>query len=147
MAGGIFYIAENLNPKNGVTIEELVQLVNGNVKTGEVEIEKGLAEVKNENMLEEKKFSPFVSIGKNLQGKAKKLYDSIIVSNYNKDNLKFLKLASNLKSEELSRLFETLTKNNIDKSSIIDSLQKAIRDNTLTQVQKDKLNQLINQIK
>jgi dihydroorotate dehydrogenase len=147
IAGGIFYFAENLNPKNGVTIGELVQLVNGDTKTGEVEIEEGLEDIKNENILEENKFSPFVSIGKSLQGKAKELYESIVVTNYDKDNFKFLKLASNLKPEELSRLYDTLTENNIDKSSIIEGIQNTIKDNSLSKEQKDKLSQLINRIK
>ncbi len=147
IAGGIFYVAENINSKNGVTIGELVQLVNGNTKTGEVEIEKGLKDIKNENMLEENKFSPFISIGKSLQGKAKELYDSIVVSNYKKDNFKFLKLASNLKPEELSRLYDTLTENNIDKSSIIEGIRNTIKNNSLSKEQKDKLSQLINGIK
>lgn len=147
IAGGIFYFAENLNPKNGVTIGELVQLVNGNTKTGEVEIEKGLENIKNENMLEKNKFSPFISIGKSLQGKAKELYDSIVVTNYNKDNFKFLKLASNLNPEELRRLYDTLIESNIDKSSIIEGIQNTIKDNSLSKEQRDKLNQLINQIK
>lgn len=147
VAGGIFYIAENLNPKNGVTIDEIVGLVNGKAGTSEAEIEKDLEKVKNENMLDEKNFSPFAGIGKSLQGKAKELYDSIIVSNYNKDNLKFLKLASNLKPEDLSRIFETLIKNNIDKSSLTEGIKKAIKDNTLTQQQADRLKQSIEKIK
>ena len=147
IAGGIFYVAENLNPKNGVTIGELVQLVNGNTKTDEAKIEKGLENIKNEDMLEENKFSPFISIGKSLQGKTKELYDSIVVNNYNKNNLKFLKLASNLKPEELSKLYETLTDNNIDKSSIIEGIQNTIKDNSLSKEQKDKLSQLINGMK
>lgn len=147
VAAGIFYIAENLNPKNGVTVDELVQLINGNKKTDEVEIEEDLEKVKNENMLEGNKFSPFISIGKSLQGKAKELYDSIIVSNYNRDNLEFLKLASNLESKELIGLFEILTKNNIDKSSLMENIKKAINDNILTQQQVDRLKQSINQIK
>lgn len=147
IAGGIFYIAENLNPKNGVTIEELVMLVNGSGGKGEGEIEKGLEEVKKGNVLNEESFSPFIGIGKSLQGKAKELYDSIVVSNYNRDNLKFLKLASNLKAEELNRLFKILTENNIDKSSIIENMQKAIKDNTLTKEQADRFKQLLNDIK
>jgi phosphoribosylanthranilate isomerase len=147
IAGGIFYIAENINPKNGVTLRELSQLVNGNTKKNEEEIEKGLENIKDENMLEEDKFSPFISIGKSLTGGVKKLYDNILVSNYNRDNLKFIKLASGLKSEELIKLFQTLKEQNIDVSSIIEDIQNTLKDNSLTNEQRDKLSELIKQIK
>lgn len=147
IAGGIFYIAENLNPQNGISIGELVHLINGNTKVSEGEIEKGLESIKNENMLAEDKFSPFISIGNSLTGKVKELYNSILVSNYNKDNSKFIKLASNLKSEELINLFQTLKEQNIDISSMIQNVQNTIKDNSLTNEQRDKLKELVNKIK
>lgn len=147
IAGGIFYIAENVNPKNGVTLKELSQLVNGNAMNNKEEIEEGLENIKNENMLEEDKFSPFINIGKSLTGGVKKLYDNILVSNYNRDNLKFIKLASSLKAEELMKLFQTLKAQNIDVSSIIENIQNTLRDNSLTNEQRDKLLELVKQIK
>lgn len=146
IAGGIFYLAENLNPKNGVTMEELVQLVNGNAKASEGEIEKGLESIKDQNMLAEDKFSPFISIGKSLSGKVREMYNSILVSNYNKDNSKFIKLASNLKSDELISLFNTLKEQEIDISSMIKSIQNTIEDNSLTNEQRDKLREVLGQI-
>lgn len=147
VAGGIFYVAENLNPKNGVTIEEIVQLVNGKTEIDNADIEKKLEEVKNENMLDENSFSPFVSIGKSLQGRAKEIYQNIIISNYSKDSLKFIKLASSLRPEDISRLFKILTDNDVNKSNIIENIQKTIKGNNMTKEQVDKLNQLISNIK
>lgn len=147
IAGGIYYLADNLNPKNGVTLGELVQLVNGNAKTSEGEIERGLESIKDENMLAEDKFSPFVSIGKSLTGGVKELYDSILVSNYNKDNSKFIKLASNLKTEELVSLFQTLKKQNIDLSSMLENIQNTAKDRSLTKEQRDRLYELVKKIK
>jgi hypothetical protein len=66
---------------------------------------------------------------------------------YKKDNFGFLKLASNLKPEELNRLYGTLIESNINKSSIIESIQNTIKDNSLSKEQRDKLGQLINGIK
>ncbi len=147
IAGGIFYLAENLNAKNGVTMEELVQLVNGNSKVNEEKIEEGLINIKDENMLSENKFSPFVKIGSSLSGKVRELYDGILASNYRKDNSKFVRLAANLKPEEMINIFETLKSQNIDVSGMLQNIQSTLEDKSLTDEQRDKLKELLEQIK
>lgn len=147
VAGGIFYLAENLNAKNGVTMEELVQLVNGDSSADEKKIEEGLENIKDENMLSENKFSPFINIGKNLSGKVREIYDGILANNYRNDNSKFIKLASNLKPEEMKNIFETLKRQNIDVSGMLESIQNTMKDTSLTEEQRNKLKELLSQIK
>jgi hypothetical protein len=146
LAGGIIYFTNNLNPRGGVTIDELSQMIQGGTKSEEERVIKGLDSMENEDMLEQDKFLPFVEIGKTLQGKAKELYDNIIVSNYSRNQSQFLKLASGLKPEELSSLFRMLLDNKIDKSSIINDIQNALKDKSITEEKADELSQIVNQI-
>jgi hypothetical protein len=147
VAGGIFYFTNNLNPKGGVTIEELSRMINSGAKADGEKVEATLGNMKNENLFEKNKFLDFVEIGKSLQGKAKELYNSIILSNYKRNQSEFLKQASNLKTEQLNEVIKTLSEKNIDKSNIISSIQNTLKDKELTKEQAEKLAQLMEQIK
>jgi hypothetical protein len=146
IAGGIFYLAEHLNPKNGVTLEELTQLVSGVGEKTQVEIEKGLENMQKENILDEDKFSKLTLLGTSFKGSAKELYNNIILNNFKIDNTKFIELSSSLSFESIEGLYEILLESNIDKNAIIKGISTVQKSGNLNELQKKNLSKLLAKI-
>lgn len=165
LAGGIFYIAGNIDPKKGLTVEEVGKIINGSIDKTEgekilnslksIDISKldaskqkdFLKFIESQNMFKGDRLKNFINSAKNLQGTAKELYYKVLYGSYKKNPSEFIKLASDLKIEELNAVFKVFINKYIEKSKLIDNIQNTIKNNYLTDEQRAKMNKLIDDLK
>lgn len=159
---GLLTVYKNIEKNKGLNIEAINKLadikiddVKNLLKSDKVDLAKIdknkqddiLSLVKKFDLIDFDNLTKFINQGKNLQGTAKQIYTDIIYNKYKKNPDSFMKEIVKLDSDEISKLLKSFTDKYIETPKVVEDLQKLLKDNNLSQSDKEKINKVVNDLK
>lgn len=162
---GIFYFYTHIDLKNGLTINELNKIAVN--KIGKLEGEKILKNLnkidwtkvddktkgnilkflEGQNLINYNGLENLIKSSKEFTGSTKELYYKILYNNYSKNPFEFIKVLSNFKSDDISKILKTFTDKYIEKPKLISDLQNIIKEGKLDSQQKKRIDDFIGELK
>ncbi|SKA85010.1 hypothetical protein SAMN05443428_10699 [Caloramator quimbayensis] len=100
-----------------------------------------------QNLINYNGLENLIKYSKEFTGNAKELYYKILYNNYSKNPSEFIKVISDFKSEDISKILKTFTDKYIEKPKLISDLQNIIKEDKLNNQQKKRINDFVEELK
>ncbi|WP_198010655.1 hypothetical protein [Thermobrachium celere] len=159
---GLLMVYKNIEKNKGLNIEAINKLsdikledVKKIIKSDGLDLSKIdkdkqnniLSIIKSFDLIDFDNLSKFIKQGKNLQGSAQKIYNDIIFNKYKKNPDEFMRQILKLDTDEVSKLLKVFADKYIEKPKMVEDLQKLLKDNSMSESDKKKIKQLVNELK